>query len=393
MATRTPTQPTSPRIRTALIGLGRIGFDLEHDRLRYHPCTHAGTLRAWNDALRPGARRKSAFDLIAVCDRDERRIQRFQRWWAAGRKKSAPTAFTDYRQLLREKPDLLIIATSVESHALIALAAVRAGVPALLLEKPIAHELAAARRLLRAARAHGTRVWVNFERRYHPAYRLAREYIQKKKLGELRHISGQVLRGRMRPDPLKTIPYPEGPLLHDAVHWMDLLVWMAGSPRTLDAKLDLSAEYPDTIEDSARLSMEYEHFAACLESGGRRRYFEFTMRLDFTEGRIIAGNAGHFYFRAGPSRRYAKFRELRPITVRWKTANPWLELYGEINRELTGVPRLTPGDAHAARARITASLEDAVRGLEIIHRAYRQFKDKARKNKPRKNEPQKPRKR
>lgn len=361
--------------RTLLIGLGRIAFELERDRFRYHPCTHAGSLRAFNETV--AARR--AFQLVGVCDRKPEQIEAFQRWWNTGAKNRAgkqhgpPAAYDAYRAALENAdPELVIIATSVESHAEIALAAMRAGARAILLEKPIGYDAAQARRLLREAEKRGVRVWVNFERRYHPAYRLARRYVQERKFGALRHVAGRVLTGAMRPDPHKTLAYPEGPLLHDAVHWIDLLIWLTGRPRDWQCDLDLAPqEERFGVEDTARVRFACDDFSAYLESGGRRRYFEFTMELDFAEGRIVAGNAGHSYFKSAPSGRYAKFRELRPVKAAWKAANPWLELYREIAGELRRYPDIGPGDYAAATTRIGANLADAVTGMEIIDACYR----------------------
>ena len=361
-------------MRTLLIGLGRIGFELEQDRLRYHPCTHAGTLRAFNDALPTRSRKHRPFELAGICDVRSGQIDAFRRWWGD---RELP-AEEDYRRLLKTTaPDLVIIATSVESHAKIAREAMRAGASGVLLEKPIGYNHAQARNLLRAAEEYNTRVWVNFERRYHPAYRLARKYIMDETLGPLRHVSGRALTGRMRPDPRKTVPYAEGPLLHDAVHWLDLLLWMCGKPRAFQARLDLAHERERKgMEDTTRIAFEYDDFAAYLESGGRRRYFEFEMQLDFEAGRIQAGNAGHFYFRAGASKRYAKFRELRPFSPKIPTANPWLELYREINGELTRHPTISTRQYAAALKRISSGLLDAAAGMEIIDRCYRQVKTK-----------------
>src|SRR5512138_718214 len=58
-----------PVVRVALVGLGRIAWMLESDRLRYHPCTHAGSLLAVG-----GAR------VVAGCDLEPDRRERFADW-------------------------------------------------------------------------------------------------------------------------------------------------------------------------------------------------------------------------------------------------------------------------------------------------------------------------
>ncbi len=360
-------------MKTALIGLGRIAWKLEEDPYRRKPCTHAGSLR---ELIESTARRRGgpAFELTAVCDHNENRIAEFQRWWKRPRKARPPRlpfpgarlsvdiAGTDAKTVLKEaRPEFVIIATRTDSHVEIALEALRGGAKAVLLEKPIALDLTSARKLLAAARKHKARVWINFERRYHPAYRLVKRYIESETLGPLRSIHGQVL----------TWPVPErafqnrgeavGPLLHDAIHWIDLLLWYAGKPERTRARLFPSpfnaARGKPQIEDTAFVDFAYPEFSAHLESGGRRDYFEFTMQLDFERGRIRAGNEGHFFFRSAASKRYKHFRDLRPFSPRIpnREDNAWLALYREIEKECRA-----GGPASYDR------LESAVAGMELI---------------------------
>jgi predicted dehydrogenase len=64
-------------------------------------------------------------------------------------------SYRDYRALLlREQPDFAVIATPHVSHERIAIDCLRAGVP-VLVEKPMATDLAAALRMVRAAEAEG----------------------------------------------------------------------------------------------------------------------------------------------------------------------------------------------------------------------------------------------
>ncbi len=332
-------------MRVLLVGLGRIAWQLEKDRFRYHPCTHAGTLRALAD--------ETNLELVGVCDRNEDKLRSFRRWW----KKPVEFATTDYRELFAAAPaDLVIIAASLESHHDIALEAMRRGTPALLLEKPAGKNLREAKALHRLATKKDVKVWVNFERRYHPAYRRVLDFVRKEKLGPLRSVSGKVLTGPTPPGA------HAGPLLHDAVHWIDLLLWYAGAPRGITARMFPARSSAD-LEDTAFVSFHYDDFEAVLESGGRRKWFEFNMQLDFENGRIIAGNEGHFLFKAGASKRYQRFRELLPLKHEVPSANAWLELYREIARE-----------GKKARPRITANLDDALLGMDLIERCARKLK-------------------
>jgi predicted dehydrogenase len=307
------------RHRVALIGLGRIGWSLERDRLRSHPCTHAGALLAL----------PRRFEICAVADQNSDRITEFLEWNSG----PAPRAYASAEELFaRESVDLAVISARSAAHRDLALAAGRSGARAVLLEKPMALNAAGAQEIADCYSAGAPLFWINFERRYHPGYQRVRQFIAEQKLGALRAVHGWMLTG-----PTPANESEAGPLLHDGVHWIDLLVWCCGVPQNIAARLFPSAA--PGFEDHAFIEFDYPEFRARLEAGGRRRYFEFTAQFDFENGRIRAGNEGFFFFKSAPSRRYAKFRELQPFRAAIPAKNPWLELYGEIARHLDQLRR------------------------------------------------------
>ncbi|MCR9143565.1 MAG: Gfo/Idh/MocA family oxidoreductase [bacterium] len=355
-------------MKTVLIGLGRIAVGLEQDRLRAKPCTHAGALARFHKSANSRSR-TPGFTLAGICDRNPEKIDEFQNWWRkqSGRSGPAVDSATDYRELFkRTQPEFVIIATRTDSHFAIARDAMRAGVRGLLLEKPISMNLADARRLERIARETQTRVWVNFERRYHPAYRLVHQYVREERLGPLRSIHGQVLTWPLRAGANTVSADIAGPLLHDAIHWLDLLIWYAGKPERVEARMLESRAVPG-VEDTAFLDLRYPEFQARLESGGRRNYFEFTIQLDFEQGRIRSGNEGHFWFQSRPSKRYQNFRDLQPFApkIPRKNENAWLALYDEIRKEMAA------GDTEPVRF---DRLEDAVAGIEIVAKCAKKLR-------------------
>ncbi len=335
-------------IRTALIGLGRIGWSLEKDRFRYHPCTHAGALQhLGRRAQRP------LFELAGVCDHNEEKIALFRRWWGKGLSEWN----TDSRKLLESiQPDLVVIATPPETHAQLAVDAIRAGARAVLIEKPVALRTVDVKRLRAEAAASGTVIWVNFERRFHPGYRKVRSILRSESLGPVRRVSGQVLTGG------QSAGMKSSPLLHDAIHWVDLLIWMLGAPEKV--KGTLRASEGALFEHTALVEFMYPGFSAFLESGGRRKYFEFAMQIDFENGRIRCGNDGHYFYQSAPSRRYQGFSELTPFRVSMPEANPWLEMYKELAR---AVKNSNDKDVDPL-----SFLDDALAGLSWIEKLLRQ---------------------
>lgn len=103
---------------------------------------------------------------------------------------------TDWKVLLRrDDVQIIDICTPGDSHAEIAIAALRAG-KHVLCEKPLANSVAEAEAMAAAAQAaaaHGVRSMVGFNYRRVPAIALARRLVAAGRLGDIRHVRAQYL--------------------------------------------------------------------------------------------------------------------------------------------------------------------------------------------------------
>ncbi len=81
--------------------------------------------------------------------------------------------------------DLVCIATNGPSHAELALAAIAAGVPRVIIEKPMACSVSECDRILEAAAKAGTRIAVNQSRRHDPFYQWLRDQVRSGRWGDL----------------------------------------------------------------------------------------------------------------------------------------------------------------------------------------------------------------
>jgi UDP-N-acetyl-2-amino-2-deoxyglucuronate dehydrogenase len=116
--------------------------------------------------------------------------------------------------LERERPDIVSICTWPPHHADPTLLACQAGVKAILCEKPMAVDLADADRMIAAARASGTLLCINHQRRFTARYARARKATLAGTIGEITHIAGIC----------------NGDLLTDATHMIDLTRFLIGEP-------------------------------------------------------------------------------------------------------------------------------------------------------------------
>jgi predicted dehydrogenase len=116
--------------------------------------------------------RPEEVELAAVCDKDERRANRYADRFGFAR------AYTDAAKMFGgEVIDGLVAVTPLERTCELGCELLRMEVP-LLLEKPPGRTVAETRRLLSAAEQAGTPHMISFNRRFSPAVTRAREWLQ-----------------------------------------------------------------------------------------------------------------------------------------------------------------------------------------------------------------------
>lgn len=126
--------------------------------------------------------------------------------------------------------DAAIIATPPASHAPLAAAVLGAGRD-LFLEKPATETAAESAALARLAAGQGRIVQVGLYFRFHPKAQALRAMVAGGEFGRLHHLSARM-------SGLKRARGDSGALLNDAVHFADLLPWLAGeAPRRVFATL------------------------------------------------------------------------------------------------------------------------------------------------------------
>lgn len=183
---------TSQNLRVGLIGLGSMG---RH---------HARVIRA-----------TEGMDLVAVADPGG------DRFGVAGELPLLP----DVQALIDAGLDAAMVAVPTIYHEDVALALAEEGVPTMV-EKPIAHDAAAGRRVADAFESRGLVGAVGYVERCNPALRALRERLDRGDLGEVY----QVMTRRQGPFPARISDV--GVVKDLATHDVDLTAWVANSPYT-----------------------------------------------------------------------------------------------------------------------------------------------------------------
>ncbi len=145
----------------ALIGLGRMGL------------RHLENLLALK------------LDVVGVCDP-------FEQGRISAKEKaqlSDDRLFADpHDMLVKVRPQVLIIATTAPTHADFTCAAAKAGVKAILCEKPMATSLADAQRMIDVCASNGTKLAINHQMRFMDQYTIPKSMLDSEQFGGVTSI-------------------------------------------------------------------------------------------------------------------------------------------------------------------------------------------------------------
>jgi len=182
------------------------------------------------------------------------------RTWAEGL--GVPWAAEPAELLERVRPGAAIVATPNATHTAVALACIERGVP-LLVEKPIADTVQAARRLADAAQAARVPVLVGHQRRHNIAVQRARKMIAEGAIG--RPVAVTLMATWLKPASyFADGPWRRqkggGPVLINAIHDIDLLRHLVGEVAEVQAMAS-NAWRGFEVEDTAAALLRLAHGA------------------------------------------------------------------------------------------------------------------------------------
>lgn len=165
---------SQPRYRAAIIGLGETDNQLSHGSKQAKIQTHAGVYAAMPDIR-----------LVAVADSDSDQLHRF-----VERDPSA-TGYSNYREMFKaEAIDLLSVCSPTPLRHKIVLEGVKAGVKAILCERPLAVTMDEAAEMVAACESAGVILAVNHTRRWEPVYLRAKRLLAQGEIGCLTSLAG-----------------------------------------------------------------------------------------------------------------------------------------------------------------------------------------------------------
>ena len=178
-------------------------------------------------------------ELTALCTRTEGRLA------ALGSKFGVKKLYRDYHDMLADPEiDAVSICTMWDQHTEPAIAALKAG-KHVFLEKPIASTVADARKIVEASKGAKGILFIGHIVRFNPRYRMAKQAIDAGRIGKVVALSSRRnIPAAWTPTILEKI----GPIVGDAIHDTDIMLWFTGSKitsayaQTVDVR---GLKYPD----------------------------------------------------------------------------------------------------------------------------------------------------
>ncbi len=318
-------------LRASVVGCGFIGAGVvvpgsgiqSHAAAWYH---HPGT------------------ELVGLADTDGARLAE------AGRRWGVAALFESVDRLLAETtPDIVSVATPDVTHADVLNRVLEApSVRAVLMEKPLALDLADAEALVRKAERRGIVLAVNYVRRYAPSHQHLQRWLATTPLGPIELVRGSY----------------SGGLKHNGTHWIDLARFLVGEIARVEG---FGPVDPQRTDQTIDVALEFESGARGMLHGLRTApYSLFELDLVGPKGRVRISDGGQrvdVYTVAG-SRRFPGFRELiAAIGPAGGLGDLLMHAASDVIEALaTGrQPAGTGADAVAALGWAAAAIDDAAR--------------------------------
>jgi predicted dehydrogenase len=174
----------------------------------------------------PSIHESPEWELYAIADVRPEALDRVKGQYAPAH------AFTDYRDLLQLPGlDAVVVATHVDTHAEISIAAMKRGLH-VLCEKPMARGERECRAMVEAARSSGVLLAINFNSRSAGIYRRVKSLIDSGVLGKLRVTRIVLIWSAHQwqpPERMEKFMQGGGPAIDSAVHFFEAVRWFTGA--------------------------------------------------------------------------------------------------------------------------------------------------------------------
>ena len=263
--------------KSAVIGLGNIGFKFTSDKKRKNTWTHVGAYGKCKDTT-----------LVAAVEINPENIRFFKR-----RNPGIPVYETVDALFDNEKIDIVSICAPTEAHFSVCRDVMKRGVKAIFCEKPLTYSASDSERILRMTAKYRTVMAVNYSRRWESLYNFVRKMVEGGKIGKVRAVHSF---------------YP-GQVYNIGSHLFDTILFLTG----------LCPEFVSGVKVSGFSDPSVSGWIKCkrgalitFSSTGKREdlIFEIDIVGDGGRLRIVDNGCGIEFFVFKESKKYSGYREL-----------------------------------------------------------------------------------
>lgn len=270
--------------KTAVIGLGNIGFRFDLDAKRKDVWSHAKAYKLF-----------SGTEITAAVEVNKRNEVLFKRSYPG------IPVYRDIKEMMSAvKPEIVSICTPTASHRDIVKVLTRYPVKVIFCEKPLAYSVRHAREMVDACAKKGVKLGVNHIRRWDINYMRAKKIIDDGLIGKVRSVSA----------------FYSGQIFNMGTHLFDTMRMLTGADPELASGIG-----PDRLMADPSISGWIKLTGGILcsvNAVGKREDLIFEIDIIGDKGRVRILENGEkverFVFKK--SKRYSGYRELYPAKVK-----------------------------------------------------------------------------
>jgi predicted dehydrogenase len=193
----------------------------------------------------------AGFDVQGIYDTDHDRAI------ATAKRFLIPAVFKNLDEMLDNRPPTVVFDIAIPGSAIVTVLEQLPAGTALLMQKPMGEDLAAARKILGITREKKMIAGVNFQLRYAASVMEARKMISTGELGELNDIEVNI--NVYTPWQLWDFLYPSArvEILYHSIHYIDLVRSFLGNPQSVYAKTTQHPAMKELASVRSNIIMDY----------------------------------------------------------------------------------------------------------------------------------------
>ena len=322
--------------KVAIIGCGYIGGFADDSGSRNQIYSHAKAISKLDN-----------FEIVSCCDSDKLQLEKFSSRW------KIKNTYLDLACMLKnEDVDILVVCTPTRYHVENIKLAIQFPIKAIFCEKPISYDSNSSNEIVKLCKKNKILLAVNFMRRWDQFYIDCKNILDSKELGDIQSI----------------VSYVDTALFMNAIHMIDLILFLAGDFNNVYGKIDRVNEIRvvDGKDDpGAFIYISHKNNISSIikATGASRRNHYFEIDIQCSNGRIRMLDDGKKYeiykFKECSDKTWLSMLDLEKTVINNFSNERMLNAYNNI------------ADAIKSNTPLNSSGYSAVKSIELIEEVYK----------------------